>query len=499
MKTSYILMIITILSKVFGLLREKALAYFFGVGMVADIFLVAFQLPMTFTNVISGAVANGYIPMYDSIREREDKNLADKFTANLSNIIFIVFALVTILSIIFARPLVKLMAEGFSGEKLELAIFVSRVAMLSIAVTAVSSIYKAYLQIHEKFVISVLHSIIMNIIIIISMGLAYKMGINYLAVGIFLAFVLQYGIFIRPIKKLGYKHSLKIDFNEDIKKLFKSILPILISTSAIEINFMISRSLASGAYAGGISILNYSYKLQSFVTGIVVTSIITATYPKLASFGSKKDLENLKTALSEGLSNMLILVVPAAFGLYIFSFPIVNLLFVGGEFSVEDAKITATVLSFFAFGVIGIGVREIISRVFYSLGDNRTPVINSVVIVGINIVLAFLLSKIMGIRGIALATSISFIVGALTIYFSSIKLIGNVFDKTLLTNIVKITVSSALMALVSKIVYDVLTKSLGINLSLLISIIVAGIIYLFLLIVFRVDEIKEIFRLLLKR
>ncbi|MHC5099334.1 lipid II flippase MurJ, partial [Peptoniphilus genitalis] len=135
MKTSYILMIITILSKVFGLLREKALAYFFGVGMVADIFLIAFQLPMTFTNVISGAVANGYIPMYDSIREREDKKFADKFTANLSNIIFIAFALVTIISIIFARPLVKLMAEGFSGEKLELAIFVSRVAMLSIAVT----------------------------------------------------------------------------------------------------------------------------------------------------------------------------------------------------------------------------------------------------------------------------------------------------------------------------------------------------------------------------
>lgn len=499
MKTSYILMIITILSKVFGLLREKALAYFFGVGMVADIFLIAFQLPMTFTNVISGAVANGYIPMYDKIKEREDKKNADAFTANLSNIILIVFTIVTILSIIFARPLVKLMAEGFSGEKLELAIFVSRVAMLSIAVTAVSSIYKAYLQIYEKFIISVLHSIIMNIIIIISMGLAYKMGINYLAIGILVAFVFQYAIFILPIKRLGYKHSLKIDFNDDMKMMFVSILPILISTSAIEINFMISRSIASGAYTGGISILNYAYKLQSFVTGIVVTSIITATYPKLANFGSKKDYSNLKSALSEGLSNMLLLVVPAAFGLYIFSFPIVNLLFVGGEFSVDDAKITATVLSFFAFGVIGIGVREIISRVFYSLGDNKTPVINSVVIVGINIILAFLLSKIMGIRGIALATSISFIVGAITLYFSSIKLIGNVFDKKLLTNIIKITVSSALMALVSKIVYDILTKSFGINLSLLISIIVAGIIYLLLLIIFRVDEIKEIFKILLKR
>ena len=118
MKTSYILMVITIVSKIFGLLREKALAYFFGVGMVADIFLIAFQLPMTFTNVISGAVANGYIPMYDKIKEREDKKRADLFTANLSNIILIVFVIVTILSIIFARPLVKLMAEVLKAKSL---------------------------------------------------------------------------------------------------------------------------------------------------------------------------------------------------------------------------------------------------------------------------------------------------------------------------------------------------------------------------------------------
>lgn len=196
---------------------------------------------------------------------------------------------------------------------------------------------------------------------------------------------------------------------------------------------------------------------------------------------------------------MLILVVPAAFGLYIFSFPIVNLLFVGGEFSVEDAKITATVLSFFAFGVIGIGVREIISRAFYSLGDNKTPVYNSVIILGVNVALALLLSKLIGIRGIALATSISFIVGALTMYFSSIRLIGNVFDKKLLMNLIKIIISSGLMALGSKLVYEVLTKSLSINLSLLLSIIVAGGIYLILLIVLKVDEVKEILKIILKK
>ena len=144
-------------------------------------------------------------------------------------------------------------------------------------------------------------------------------------------------------------------------------------------------------------------------------------------------------------------------------------------------------------------MREIISRAFYSLGDNKTPVYNSLIIVGINIALALLLSKVMGIRGIAFATSISFIVGALAMYFSSIRLIGNVFDNKLLKNLIKITIASLAMALGSRLVYEVLTKSLSINLSLLISILVAGLIYLILLILLRVDEIREILKLVLKK
>lgn len=495
MKTSYILMIITILSKVFGLLREKALAYFFGAGLVADIFLIAFQLPMTFTNVISGAVANGYIPMYDRIKSDGTKEDADKFTANLANILFVISLVVTILSIIFARPLVKLMAEGFSGEKLDVAVFVSRVVMLSIAVTAVSSIYKAYLQIYGKFVISVIHSILMNVIIIVAMAISYKLGINYLAIGMLIAFIFQYSIFIVPIRKTGYRHSLAMSPKDsNIKKMFHDILPILISTSAIEINFMISRSISSGLFVGGISTLNYAYKLQAFVTGIVVTSIVTATYPRIAKFGSLRDIDNLKKSLSEALNTMLILVIPAAFGLYTFSLPIVNLLFVGGEFTFKDAQVTAVVLSFFAFGVIAIGVREILSRVFYALDDNRTPVINSIIIVGVNVILAFAFSEIFGIKGLALATTISFVVGAIALYIPSIKHIGNIFDKKIVKNILKITLSSVAMSIISKYAFDMIKDSFGYNLSLLISIVVAGIVYLLSLIILRVDEIKELYQ-----
>lgn len=494
MNTSYLLMIVTIISKVFGLAREKALAHFFGAGMVADVFLIAFQIPMTFTNIVSGAVANGYIPMFNNIKVRESKEEAHKFTANISNILGILTIVLSLGGIIFAKPLVKLMADGFTGETLETAVFVSRVAMTSLFATAIASIFKAYLQIEGKFIISVSHAIIMNLIIILSMMIGKKMGISYLAIGIGMAFILQYLIFIPDIRK-DYRHRWIVNFKDPhVKRLIHLILPILISTSAIELNFMVSRSLASNLYEGAISTLNYAYKLQAFVTGIVVTSIITATYPNMAKYGSVKDYRELGKSAGEAISTMALLVIPASLGLLIFSEPIVRLLFVGGAFSKQDGHMTAVVLSYYALGILGIGVREIISRIYYSVEDTRTPVINSVLIVGLNIILSFILSKIMGIRGLAFATTISFIIGALALLFHTKKIVPVVIDMKKGMNLLKITFASIIMGLGSKGVFQLIEGRWGSNLSLIISILVAGMIYALAILILQVEEVHKIFK-----
>lgn len=500
MKTSYILMFVTILSKVFGLAREKALAYFFGTSIVAEIFLIAFQLPLTFTNVISGAVANGYIPVYDDISTNKSTEEADEFTANLSNILGVIAIIVSILGIVFARPLVKLMADGFEGEVLNQAVFMSRVAMVSIFATAMASIFKAYLQIKGKFITSVAHAIVMNLIIIFFMGLSKKMGISYLAVGIAVAFIFQYAIFIPGVKKSRYRHHFKIQWKDpQVRRLVKLILPILISTSAIELNFMISRSLASGLFEGGISTLNYAYKLQSFVTGIVVTSIITATYPKMARNGSLKDYRGLAASCAEALSTMALLVIPASFGLFAFSYPIVRLLFVGGEFSKQDAYITSAVLIYYSIGVIGIGFREIVSRIYYSVQDMKTPVINSILIVGINIILSFVLSKIMGIRGLALATSVSFLIGALTIMIQAKTVVPYVLDGKALKDLLKIIIASLLMAILSRAAFGVLEPKFGSNWGLLLAIGAGAVVYGIAVILLGVEEVREFLNKIFKK
>lgn len=493
MKTSYILMIVTIVAKLFGLLREKALAYFFGTAILADVFLVAFQIPMTFTNVISGATANGYIPIYDKVKQSSSKKDADLFTSNLTNIIFVVSFIISIIGIVFARPLVKVMAIGFKAEELELCVLITRIAMLSLGATSVFSIFKAYLQIERKFIVSVAHAIVMNIIIIISMWISSKFGDIYLGIGILVAFVFQYIIFLPYIKKSGYRHKFGFDFeDENLKAMLKIIVPVLISTSVIELNFIISKSIASSLFEGGISTLNYAYKLQSFVTGIVITSITTAVYPEMARLGALKDYNGLRKQTSEAIFTMALLVIPASVGLFIFAEPIVKLLFVGGAFSVDDAKVTALALSFYAIGIIGIGIREIISRVFYTIMDAKRPVINSVIMVVLNIVLSISFAKMWGIKGLAFATSVSFIVGAILIVLSLKKKLGSIITKTTTYDIFKIIISTVIMAVLSKFAFNAILNSLGSNLSLIIAIVVAGISYIISLLIFRPSEINKL-------
>ncbi|WP_036729465.1 murein biosynthesis integral membrane protein MurJ [Peptoniphilus mikwangii] len=492
MKTSYILMIVTIISKIFGLAREKALAYFFGTSLVADVFIVAFRIPMTFTNVVSGTTANGFIPIYNDIAQSNGEENAKKFTSNLSNIVFLFTFVLSIFGIIFAKPIVNIMAIGFDTQELELCIFMTRVSMFSICSTSVFSIFKAYLQIKKSFVVSICHSIIMNLIIMASMAFAYKFGKEYLAWGILTAFIFQYVIFLPYIRKHGYRHFKLIDFkDENFIKMLKIILPVLISTSVIELNFIISNSLAS-SLPGAISKLNYAYKLQSFVTGIVITSITTAVYPEMARLGAKKDYDGLKLSIADSIITMLLLVVPASVGLFLFSEPIVKILFVGGAFSKQDATSTAIILSLYAIGIIGIGFREIISRVFYTIMDAKTPVINSVVMVAINVVLSFILINSLGPRGLALATSISFMAGAVLILISLRKRMGRIFSADTVREIIKIIIATAVMGIVSKFCYIFLSKGMGNLIAFLISVIAAGTVYLIMLVLLKVKEVRNI-------
>lgn len=243
---------------------------------------------------------------------------------------------------------------------------------------------------------------------------------------------------------------------------------------------------------GGISALNYANKLNDFVQGLFVISIVTVMYPLISKMAAEKNIAGLKKTLSESISGINLLVVPATVGMMIFAEPIVRMLFGRGAFDEQAVVLTSSALFFYALGIVGYGLREVLSRAFYSLQDTKTPMINATIAVGLNIILNIILSRFMGIGGLALATSISALFCTLLLFISLRKKIGHFGLKEITLSFGKIVLASILMAIVAKLANEVLLTQIGANLSLLASIGMGAIVYFGIIYFMKIKEVEEI-------
>ncbi|NLY09714.1 MAG: murein biosynthesis integral membrane protein MurJ [Tissierellia bacterium] len=490
---SIIIMAITILSKIAGLAREKVLASLYGTSPTAESFITAFAIPMFMITLTTVAVATGFIPMYDKIKSLKGEDSAQLYTANLINVSFVIGICFTILGIVFSTPLVRLFASGFKGQTLQMAVSFTRWGMLSMSITGVASVIRSQLQIHNKFGASVSQGLVMNIFIIVALLFSKKFGNIYLGVGIFLAMSLQYIIYIPSFIKTGYKHRRTLDFRDNLLKEFIILMiPIILAVSVNELNVIINRSIASTIVEGGVAAINYGFRLQSFVTGIVVTSIVTAIYPSLSKSAASEDFVGMEKRIISASITMGILVIPATVGLIVFAQPIVHLLFFGGAFDENAVIITKDVMAYYSLGMFALGVREIAVRVCYSIQDTKTPVINAVIMVLTNIVLNYILSKFLGIKGLALATTIATAVGAVLLLLSiQKKMVQIQWGKTVRDGI-KILIASLAIGVASRAVYYSLLDKLQSNKALLFAILIAVAVYGAMLLLLRVEELSSL-------
>lgn len=153
--------------------------------------------------------------------------------------------------------------------------------------------------------------------------------------------------------------------------------------------------------------MTYASRLNDFVQGIFVLSFVTVMFPLISKMAVQKNKEDFKQSISEVISVVILIVVPASVGIMILAEPIIRLLFGHGHFDERAIEMTTHALFFYSIGMIGYGIREILNRTFYSLQDTKTPMYNASMAVILNIILSIILSYFMGISGIALATSIS--------------------------------------------------------------------------------------------
>jgi putative peptidoglycan lipid II flippase len=499
-RTALLVMIITILSKIFGFGREIALSYVYGASAITDAYLVSQTVPYVIFSIISAGIVTGFIPLYSRILNEQGQLVAHKYTNNLSSALLFLASIIVAIVLLFTQPIVKIFASGFNGETLELAIRFTRISVFGIYFSAFIKIFASFLQIHENYIIPALLGFPMNLLTIASLLISKKISLYVLAIGGVLATASQLLLLIPFVRKTGYKYQPVLNLKDEyIKTMIIIALPVIAGQSVNQINVLVDKTLASGIAVGGISALNYASRLNDFVQGLFVASISTVLYPMISKMAAEDNMNGLKASISEAISVINLLVIPATIGVMIFSKEIVTLLFGRGAFTPEAIDMTGGALFYYSIGMIAFGLREILSRAFYALQDTKTPMINATIAVVINIILNLVLSKYLGIGGLALATSIAAIVSTLLLFITLRRKIGGFGLKEITKSFIKICVASILMGFIALGSFNFFSQNIRQNLALILAIGIGALAYAILIYFMKIPEVDRSIEVMKKK
>lgn len=488
------LMLLSAFTKIFGFIREILLGRFFGIGDVAEAYKISQTIPILILMVVGTGLATGFIPTYNGVMAKKGQKQAHRFMSNTMNsavLLGIAFCLVVAL---FPGVFVKLFASGFTGDKLELTMRFTRLAVWGVLFSFMSYIMQPYLQINERFWVPAVVGIPMNLIFYLSFPAGKYLNEMFLPLGIVLSVVVQVLWMYPFVRKVGYRWEPVVDrTDEDLKHLIYLALPVLLGVAVNQINLIVDRTMASRVMDGGVAALDYANRMNGFVQGIFIYSVMTVVYPRISKLFIKKDYKGVEQMTTNAMVTMSLVVIPCIVGLMVFSTEIITLLFKGGAFDDRAVALTSGAMFFYAPGLIGFAFREILARVFYSMNDTRTPTFNAAVAVAINIALNIILSQLMGINGLALATTTASILGSFFLMLA-LKRQGNmkIHYRELLGKTLKIGLAALLMGVLSKLAYTGLETVVGLRLGLVLAIMLAMVIYGLVILFIRIPEVDEL-------
>jgi len=446
-KATFFVIITTILSKLFGFLREVVLGAFYGTSYKLDSLIAAQLLPGVFFASILASFSTTFIPIYNEILVKESKEKASRFASKSLFLIVIAALIVAVVGSFLSPFIVKTIFKGFDESSKNLTWQLMRITFFYIIFLGANFILQGFLQSNENFVVPVLVGLPFNVIIIFSAFLKKEFDIY----GVAVAFVLGYFsmvLFQMPFAvKKGFKFKLDINLRDPyIIKLFKLVLPVFIGSSVMSLNSFVDRYLASFLPEGSISALNFADKLNGVVYGIFSSSISAVIYPYLSRFFSSEKKEEFKKYLVLSINSLILIMVPITAAVLVLSREIVQFVYERGAFDSRSTYLTSGALMFFSLGYLGYAVREILSRTFYSIQDTLTPMKNGILAVAINIVLNIVLVKYLKHRGLA-GTSIVAYVSVFLLMRSLFKKIGKIDLKSSMIVFVKALFASFVMVI----------------------------------------------------
>ena len=493
--------ILTLLSKGLGFLREIMIANRYGSGMETDTYFVAMTGTVIIMGTLGAALNTTLIPIFTEIGQKYGKRGKLKYFNNVINIVLAITLIIVALGLVFSPIIIKILAKDFEGEQFQLAVKLHRIGMPIAIFLGLTYVFSGLLHSSQIFGPPAISGFPYNFVFLGYLIFFSKEAdiVTLMVVSVIAAFF-QFLILVPATKHMGYKY--RLGFNLDDRYLQKAltlVFPVLIGSAVQQINVIIDKTLASGLVVGSISALNYASKINEVVIAVFIMAITTVIFPMLSEAFARDNIGEVKNILGQGINIILIITVPATIGLILLGEPLVYLFFQRNAFDEVATYMTSQALIFYSLGLVGSSLRLMLNKVYYSFQDTKTPMVNGMVAVVVNLVFNLILIKPMGHRGLALATSISATVTTIILFISLRKKIGPIGLTRYLLCFVKTLAASLVMGLVVFLIYYKLGPLLpAIKLVqiivLLASVALGALVYFALCIVFRVKELRLILR-----
>jgi putative peptidoglycan lipid II flippase len=455
-KSTSLLSVGTLSSRIFGFLRDMILAKLLGTGAQADAFFVALKIPNLLRDFIGeGATNSAVVPVFAEHLQKEKRESFWQFVSIVLVLAFIILSIITILGILLAPVIVRAIAPGFIADpnKLLLTIRLTRVLFPYLIFIGLTAYCMGILFTFRSFLVPAFSPCLLNIAVIISALIAFRTmdePVFGLAIGVLVGGLLQLVVQIRPILKTGVRFEKpKTLRHPGAAQIGKLLIPRMVGSGVYQLTVLIDTfcaSLATIVGQGGISAIYYSNRIIQFPMGIFSFALASAVLPSLSGLASKKDTESIKKTVIFALENIFFVMAPTTVMLLLFAHPVIRILFERGEFTPYSTDITSFALAFYALGLFSFGGIKILVTVFHALQDTKTPVKVAMYCLGLNAALNFILMGPLKIGGIALASSIAGTVDFLALFYIMNKQLGK-FNSGLLVYFLKVTLAALFMGI----------------------------------------------------
>lgn len=412
-KKSVSISAIVLVGKVLGFFKQAVIAWAFGANSVTDIYFAADGYTSMFGHImgqsVSPIVLTQYVKLKEEGKEGESKRLIRNsylFFACLS------FGLI-IINVLFADQICNLIGISYSVEqKVELKYFLNALFPV-VLFTALAGVSQGYLDAHNRFLPGKLCSLFFSASIIVFVFIFKDtLGLRALLIGFLLGYLLHtmYVVFL-VIPKVGV--SINNPFkNADFRIMLRRFIPLVVGNSTVDLGHLVDKVVASSLTTGSVSALYYGQVISSdIINAVIITSVGTVLLTSISkSVASNVDTESLVDRIRNIICTMTLVTGVITILYLVVGVDMTKMFFERGSFDSSNTKTVYSIASFYAVGFIFMANKEILTKTHYAFHDTISPMINSIIGVLVNLIGSIFLSKIMGVSGISLATSISLLI-----------------------------------------------------------------------------------------